>query len=111
MTGTILLNKEYLKIPPNTTAAKLIEVIKTNTQRISETFIKYNTEYLGYYGKTHHTLPQNRDIIILLLQTNQGAFTEIIEYTQKTETYYKRNLGKIFKIEIKKKEENKQIEY
>lgn len=83
---------------------KLIEVISTRFEGLSDFFTEYDTEY--YYNKRSYKLPKKGDCLVLLFlgdgaNQEQELFTTVRRMTPEKEQYYRRLRGQrlIVKIE------------
>ena len=91
----IKFSHNYKKIA-GTTEARLLEVINVNLQNLSHEFIIYDTDNI-------YILPRKGDYMILIFQkihSPSDLFTTLRRRTDKKERYYRKNIGKIFTLEI-----------
>jgi len=94
----IKFSHNYKKIA-GTTEARLLEVINVNLQNLSHYFITYDTDNM-------YILPRKGDYIMLIFQKINSSlmsidlFTTLRRRNDKKERYYRKNIGKIFTLEI-----------
>ena len=103
MTPIIKFSHNYDKIPDSKTETYLLEVLKSNTEELHDSFIDYDTAY----GLSNYEL-YSGDVLILILQSIisvaagevKELWTTIRRYTPDKEEYYRGIRGKEVKIVI-----------
>ncbi len=93
---TIKFSHKYKKMPHHCKNARLLEVLNTTKEELSEEFIEYDTVTLK---GDNYPLPDGK-LIVLLLWCNDELWTTIRRYTLEKDRYYKSMRGEIFKIEV-----------
>ncbi|GBF49413.1 hypothetical protein LPTSP4_09260 [Leptospira ryugenii] len=76
----------------------LIEVLVVNLEDLSEPFLNYDTRYPGGTFK----LMKKGKYLLLFFQDhyNFTIFTTLRKYSKRKEDYYRKRIGKLFRIEI-----------
>ena len=83
--------------------AKLLQVLPVHKKNLSEEFIDFDTKYRGGKYKL-----QNRDYVLLIFQSLQTRHlfptirSKIGMYGRDKEEYYKKLVGQVFKVEVRK---------
>lgn len=91
---------EERKIPKK---AILMEVFKIDSRDLHPRFIEYDTSYFDKEKNNwaYYKLPE-KEVIVLLLKTNEMIWTTIRRFTPKKFEYYRKNRWQEFKIFITK---------
>lgn len=98
--STIRFSHVYRKMPSNISGnnrtTKLLEVLLTTKENLSQDFIQYDTVTIH---DDHYPLPSGRLIVLLLITDNQ-LWTTIRRFTQDKYEYYRNLRGQMVNIEI-----------
>lgn len=97
----ISFSHHYNKMPGcilsgNCKQAKLIEVFLITKERLSDTFIEYDTTTIS---GDRYKLSTGKLIVLLLMSDNE-LWTTVRSYNQQKEEYYKKLRGTLFDIVI-----------
>lgn len=89
--------------------AMLRAVIRVDRSVLNEAFLNYDTTIrvtIDQYGRSvtdRYRLPEGELLLLLFTETISGTpFTTLRRYTSQKELYYKRKIGEVFKVIIKK---------
>lgn len=104
---TIKFSHRYKKHPLNVlnvSEVRLIEVLNSKFEDMSDTFKEYDTKY---YCEGHYKLPKKGDCLVLLflgdgpIKGTLELFTTVRRSTPEKAAYYKGLRGQWLKVEIK----------
>ncbi|MDZ4726541.1 MAG: hypothetical protein SH817_10305 [Leptospira sp.] len=76
----------------------LIEVLVVNLEDLSESFIDYDTRFIGGTFK----LPKKGKYLLLIFQNSpfHALFTTLRKWTKRKEDFYKKRRGRLFRLEV-----------
>lgn len=107
MMKTIKFSSRYTKHPINVingSEVRLIEVLNSKFEELSDTFKEYDTKY---YCEGHYKLPKKGDCLVLLflgegsMWDSSELFTTVRRSTPSKEMYYKGLRGQKLMVEVK----------
>ncbi|TGK53219.1 hypothetical protein [Leptospira bouyouniensis] len=93
------LGYDISKPSPNNTISRfatLIQVIRINKSELSESFIEYDTKFIG----GSFQIPDNEELLLLIFKEQFFCkiFTTLRSYTKRKESFYRKRVGQPFEI-------------
>ncbi len=90
-----------------------MRVIVRDRSELTDKFVDYDTRYLEYdcngmwseQKVNHFPLPPNKYMILVFIGNEFIPFTTVRRFTEEKYSYYKSEVGNVFNINLKQKED------